>query len=141
MNTKDLAQRLKSLTGHCRETDALIAIAVGFEPDGLYPHTIQDVMRHYSHDELVEDMDSEHSILKNIPRYTSSIDSAITLIPDAPWQWNLTIATAYNAASLIPHHDNSYGILDPHTQNAYGDNSAIAICIASLKAMESSNDE
>jgi len=71
-----------------RELDARIAIAVGFEPEGLFPHTLAGAIKYYAEDMegLVDDMNSHHSALSQIPHYTTSLDAAYSLVPDG---WRL----------------------------------------------------
>lgn len=82
IDLNDLADRVEKLEGPCRETDAEIALAIGrfylaeprYEGAGrMYGYVDQDGSR-------VEPGNGSGASL--IPRYTASIDAAMTLVPE-----------------------------------------------------------
>jgi hypothetical protein len=70
--------------------------------------------------------------LTPIPRYTSSIDAALSLVPDG-LRWRVAMVPVHTFASASI---SDGSILSPNTQEweAHHTTPAIAICIAALKA-------
>lgn len=69
----ELAERVERLTGRCRETDALIAIALGIVPEGAFrPCAAVDVGTFAT---------GAHSFW-TAPAFTASLDAAMTLAVD-----------------------------------------------------------
>lgn len=76
-----------------------------------------------------------HLFLSHIPPFTASLDAAMTLVPPSDrWPWNITMATFYGSASVIPCHGGSYGINDPHAGHGRAATPALALCAAALRA-------
>jgi hypothetical protein len=79
-----LADKVEKLTGPCRETDALIELEVG--PDRHRIREIMDGSPHNTIDEVAKAADRESGLLFfRIPRYTASIDAAMSLLTDKGW--------------------------------------------------------
>ena len=151
----DLIARLRQSTGPDRELDAHIAASVGLPMTfcdfdaGCYhggcrspgcgkPLGLTDERRSYPHDWRDDE---------RLPRYTSSIDAAMTLVPEG-WRvnsgdfsvegrfaWMLTLAgqprTEWFARrrSMTDDYDG-----DPLYMSGRGKTLSIALCIAALKA-------
>lgn len=79
----------------------------------------------------------EHSFVYPYYAYTASLDAAMTLVPPAErWPWNVTMATFYCSASVIPNHGDSYGVSDPYAGHSQGKAATpiLALCAAALRA-------
>jgi len=69
------------------------------------------------------------------PDPLSSIDAAMSLVPVAPWPWNVTMATAYGSASVVPCAGESTGIHDKRGGHCHGATAAaLAMTAAALRA-------
>lgn len=67
--------------------------------------------------------------------YTASLDAAMGLVPIADWPWNITMATAYGSASVMPCDGKSTGIHDKRGGHSRGAATPVlALCIAALRA-------
>jgi hypothetical protein len=70
------------------------------------------------------------------------IDAAMTLVPEADWEpyggatgpWNVTMATAYGSASVMPTDGKSTGIHDKRGGHGRAATPALALCAACLRA-------
>lgn len=109
---QDLIERLEKAKEGSRELD--VEIAIRFHPKG-------DIIRLFHEQGLFKQSDSR------IPHYTTSIDAALTLVkPD--WIWNIQS----DGFCFI---DTGEEIIEGHRDTT----AALALCIAALKARESSN--
>lgn len=140
-----LIERLEKATGPDRELD--LAIQVALEPDGNIAHVTLEYPRGLNHQEgYAWDIYQKSVIYEKwtvdgrcpvnggypLPEYTSSIDSAVTLLPD-----NVYWMAAYGkrspeeplGACAIYHP----GVDKPFIQ-VEGHTVAIALCIAALRA-------
>lgn len=122
---KDLITRLENADGPSRELDLAIALAVGIDA--------KDGARVFA--------DRPHPVEKDamgwIPlrHFTSSIDAAITLVPEGA-EWNAT--NIYGIARTeVGLNFNDYG---PFYGERKDGNIAIALCIAALKARGAENE-
>lgn len=79
MSLDELAGRVEKLTGPCRETDAAIGLATGrfFLGEPRYPGAARMYGYVDENGSRVEPGNGSHDSL--IPRYTASIDAAMTL--------------------------------------------------------------
>ena len=70
------------------------------------------------------------------PYYTGSIDAAMTLVPEdtESLPWNVTTASHYGSASVIPVDGKSTGVCDERTGHGRAATLPLAICIAAIKA-------
>ena len=119
MSIQDLIERLEKATGPDRELDEDIAHAVG----------VRSVMQ-WDHEACGGDGSFEHMF----PRYTYSIDAALTLVPEG-WEWRID-------GGYLP--DRHYAcvmnmglVSEPQfTVDKTPSTPAIALCIAALKARQ-----
>jgi len=83
-----LARKVEALEGPCRETDVLIALATDWGHPAS-PCTLRHlhVALGATVAELVKDAESPQMITSQLPRYTASIDAAMSLVPDQAWWW------------------------------------------------------
>lgn len=109
---EELIARLEASSGD-RELDALIYIS---SYKSAYPDETAEVRIEYAR--------------RCAPHYTSSIDAALTLIPDG-MEWSVTTLYGVAAVEMGLNCDNLNGPSYAHREDC---NVAIAICIASLKA-------
>jgi hypothetical protein len=117
---KDLIERLEKATGPDRELDAKLAFVNGAWAAGV-DEGVPWVQ--WAKNTAVE-------INDELPRYTASIDAALTLVPEG-WEWEL-----YSNPPSAWLCERGY---DPDTYNgktalASTKSPAIALCIAALKA-------
>lgn len=127
---QELLERIKQLNGPCRYTDAEIAAAIGLDLD--IGHELSKIMRTYKKNELVDMMHDPNWAYSRIPAYTSSVDAALTLLPEghsALIAINPTKTLVnLNVGGLGDFETKWYEIVDSKTP-------PIAICIASIKAI------
>lgn len=113
--TADLITRLESADGPSRELDADIARAIGWECVVRDPEAQGKYVcwrKHYRSGEWIM-----------LPRYTASIDAALTLVPEG-WDW----AIFHTNGGLTIHAWCGDKI------DHFGDTPALALCIAALRA-------
>ena len=130
MTLSELIERLEKATGPDRELDERIGGAAGVSI--CWPWT---------------DQDGRYIPRIDVPRYTASLDAALTLVPEGPWMTAIAGPWRYAAHHPRAGQDNwecalttedvgewcigDYGDGDTSGKGA---NAAIAVCIASLKA-------
>jgi len=79
-----------------------------------------------------------------IPRYTQSIDSALTLVPEGFYVSHIGRELKYGGWYVKIKREADYGIESddvPRWTSGAHQPVAIALCIAALKAQESTNEE
>jgi hypothetical protein len=71
----------------------------------------------------------------NVPRYTSSLDAALSLVPEG-WGWSLdwTQRPLYQDCGRADLYAPGSGIKPHDVSDVYGATPAIALCLAALKA-------
>lgn len=121
MQTSELIERLEKATGACRELDAAIAQVVSAE------HGPREKV--YYESRTVEYFDEV------APRYTASIDAALTLVPEGWTYVSLEIcarglSTQHCRASV----ERLVGEHDDEREHGYAPTPALAIVIAALRA-------
>lgn len=115
----DLLSRLSAATGPSRELDAEIALANGWMISG-YDRDNQAAYPRWR--------SPTGQICPNVPRYTESIDAALTLVPErAGWKLASWFKDGYAADVHLPN-----GVIT----RGEGTTPAIALVIACLKAKE-----
>jgi len=130
--SKSIAERIEALEGACREMDAEIAVTVlGMERDGDY---------FFGKDEdfvLERDYYSLDGAARELPHYTSSIDSAMTLVPEG-WDAEISIPREGHPTNPKP-----VGRCFKGTSPLYFAREAappaLALCAAALRAQEAHN--
>lgn len=121
MNTEELIKRLEAATGPSREMDDDIAYAAGW--------TRTDILDEITGPETVWHDGKRHLI--STPRFTSSIDAALTLVPEDASSWDCgRIDTDFLASVEFP--VDVDGFHNYHAKSRV--NAAIAITAAALKA-------
>ena len=126
---KALIARLEALEAPCRECDCLIGVALGWfitEPNKGWPDQLDyiDVRNECWYypgggfDQLV-------------PRFTASIDAAMTLVPEGS-EWNIE---KWAKNGVYTKHAKASAWV-PGAERAYAVTPAIALCIAALRAQE-----
>ncbi len=138
-NLLELAARVEALTGPCRETDAEIALAVGYAKRGAWFRA--------------PDADPDIDVLgcgswADAPAFTASLDAAMTLVPEGWWvaginfnpidfrserdsEWHAEIAGPITWA-VIEHGTPEEPVYDCHGGNA--STPALALTAAALRA-------
>lgn len=141
----ELALRCEQASGADPQLDAEIWCAVFAPPDSYVEHSrfngawciYNGTSQRTKQPRLWEESNSQ------VRPVTSSLDAAMMLVP-APvrWPWNVTMATAYGSASVIPCHGGSYGIHDPCAGHCNGAATpALALTAASLRAIASQKNQ
>jgi len=132
-----LIARLEAATEDSRELDAEIHIAASLcDPSARYEPN-NDVIVWLEHHPEVPGGASQ-VLCDELPHYTESIDSAITLIP-AGWHWQVeNEATSDGKARAWLHERAKTG--RGRSKNAFADTPALALCIAALRAMDNDKD-
>jgi hypothetical protein len=129
----DLIKRLEALEAPCRECDAEIALAKGwtqFKPNWYRPPDL-DIHHHFS----------------ELPRYTASIDAAMTLVPEGDFDQDWSRSTRCKSEGFkLWQVRIAFETVDQDPEElgpvALGEHDipAIALCIAALRAQEASHD-
>lgn len=124
--TQSLIERLQAASGPDRELDGAIARWLGLE---VQLATIGPDHRRKELIWIERPAPDRAPISRPVPRYTTSTDAALTLMPEGyryscgTWEeYPLASATMSEPTSMSPHY---YG---------YSATTALAICIAALKA-------
>ena len=125
---KELIARLEGLEGPCRECDAEIASVI-LVCGGLYDEadpTENGYLNLYLKGKRVAKIKASE--------YTSSIDAALTLVPDG-WEWEIeyNMISDYTAYHMVSDYM-AYQVHMGQTIIVENVSLPIAICIASLKA-------
>lgn len=111
MTTPSLIERLEALESPCRECDAL-----------LHHARLNGIGTGYA---------------SNAPAYTASLDAAMTLVPEG-YGWRLWVPSSTALSPMVVTMWGNGRKYAPNESTAA--TPAIALCIASLKAQEASND-
>ena len=126
----DLIERLEAATGPCRELDAAIALEV----DGgeivwkMANYTMESYpARRYASADHVSGYGNAP-----VPLYTTSIDSALTLVPEGWAEYTLMNGNGYHEATF-----NNHEAKRTVWGSSYA-SPALAICLAALKAHKES---
>jgi hypothetical protein len=149
----DLISRLESATEGSRELDCAIALATGYDheepadrflPASTFSKRMPILIK--ARPEIVGQMADVYQV----PRYTTSLDAAVKLIPGG-YSWNLTChpedAPADSPAPLAladvyrlgPVYAPKPGYIDRDvidTHGGWSSSAPLALCIASLRALE-----
>lgn len=127
-----LAERVEGLGGPDREVDVLIALAIDWGHPAS-PCTLRHLHKALgaSLAELVRDAESPQMITSQLPRFTASIDSALSLVPEGH-QCSIGNSPIAWWAHVGP-------LNDPNSdETAYtGATPALALCAAALRARAS----
>jgi len=127
MTNTDLAERIERLNGPCREMDAEIAVlALGMERDGDY---------FFGKDEdfvLERDYYSLDGTARELPHYTSSLDAAMTLVPEGMMFTVSLHDHGQGAASIFKRDAN--GSRETACKLCVASTPALALCAAALRA-------
>lgn len=137
-----LAQRVEKLEGPCRETDLAIMCALDLRPDWLAKSIGHLWICHRGIHPVVRWCDARmdescgNPSVDDGPKFTASIDAAMTLAPDHCWvrmdEWPGGFGQARGTASVHPIRDPA---VDGHCAKA--DTLPLALCAASLRARAS----
>lgn len=133
MTTAELIERLERAEAPSRELDAEIAALVHVDADGLdfeaFPEPSGKVTIYFP---------SKVKQAYAAPRYTASMDAALTLVP-VGWEWSLYSAQsgfrpqAQLETEAMRHREGFEPV------SAFGATPAIALCIAALRVKEADN--
>jgi len=112
-----LIKKLEAATEGSRELDAEVAVAAGLDKDTMCSMYLDWVRLNNAN------MINGHPG----PHYTTSIDAALTLVPEGVAHWMIRSPKPW--AKIWLHYDNT-------DNETYGDGAtpALALCIAALKA-------
>lgn len=136
-NIRGLIERIEASSEGSRELDVAIGLAVGgfFIAEPRWPGAEPMIGYVDSDGSRVEPGNGAQDSL--VPRYTASIDAAATLVPDG-WYWRAGHGVLWPGwAHLNRKHPDHCDRDDEHS--AHGETPALALCAASLKAMETPN--
>lgn len=120
-----LIERLETATGPDRGLDAEIAVASGWarNHDGvayrLHPYIVGAFID-----------DANAGCMHTCPRFSASIDAALTLVPEG-WDWGIGAMAGKGFALLAKPNSTKPGVTVTNIATP-----ALAICIAALKARE-----
>ena len=132
-NLQELITKLEKATEPDRELDAIIAIASGIKHRSR--HTTSGINK--GREWLVDSHAGVETWKHHPPAYTSSLDAALTLVPEgAVWsvQTDYELPGRAHINHLIPIADER--LRPPSNFNVDGATPAIALCIAALKARQ-----
>jgi len=138
-NLNDLIERLERATGPSRELDALILGATHYPNSEYFSLSLSDGDRpadaYNSRTVLCVRHSKDHAHYRNPPHYTQSIDAAMTLKPEGWHVLNLRhmSETEWFAGLAKKFPDSEFA----NEAEAKAQTPAIALCIASLKALAS----
>jgi hypothetical protein len=113
MELLELAERCEAATGPDRELDAEIASTLGWANVG--PGNRGGRCGR-----------SPEGTWKTVPRYTASLDAAMTLVPEG-WDWELEFIGGTSVANML---------LARGTFNGAAQTPALALCAAALRAAQ-----
>lgn len=149
---KELIKRLEEASEGSRELDAEIAVAVGHRVPSV-PDGAEDLA--YAKLPTIHDkcepgtywiVQRSGMFLSTAPRFTTSLDAALTLIPE---RWAVEAVSWWpgggsGEVSLLPCHQDKDGIwwhtaTDGPRIETEAKTPALALCIAALRAQEASN--
>lgn len=122
----ELAERCEAATGPDRELDAMIAVATDWRWDDWEEgeSTARGQAEKHGLDWLVgRAKDGMASMWRHMPRYTASLDAAVTLVPDG-WE--------YTAKQEGPRH--IWAMHKRRVEVANAATPALALCGAALRA-------
>lgn len=139
----ELAERVERAEGPDRRLDVAIAIAVDWTyPSMMAPLRVTVAWRgEDAIDSIAEEAERPDSLLKYLPRYTASIDAAMTLVPEG-WWWSAGDCSVSSDASVGPdvaHCDKALLIAFDdgiHADLPHPSTPALALCAVSLRARE-----
>ena len=121
--SKSIAERIEALEGPCREMDLSIAKAVGLAHLDAVAGGVTGFMY----------MDRGQPACVTVPRYTASLDAAMTLVPER-WVWSINQFPDKASAYCVSEDE---VIARPRKQ--YQATPALALCAAALRAQEAHN--
>lgn len=117
---KDLIERLEAATGPAHDLDGEIALALGW----TYQKMKGDQRAYFR-----RPGETAYYNRSEPPRYTSSIDAALTLVPKGHW-WTIEADAAWVRWLTA----NDVDTAQAHFNHRDGSSTALALCIAALKA-------
>jgi hypothetical protein len=136
-NLNALADRVEAASGPDRELDALIAIQVAWRWEGWAEGDIavEESARKFGVEYVVDRVANSHkSIWKLLPRYTASLDAAMTLVPEG-WDWALyTGADGRCEAGCAPADTDPEGCRTADSDQSLAATPALALTAAALRA-------
>ena len=128
---EDLIKRIEAADGPDRGLDAEICEAMGFTVVGHYRRGSNEPIRGYS--------------WQPVPRYTSSIDAAMTLVPEG-WrlqlsEWDHEDLRAKGPWQAILERNGTRGdFMEPAPRCDHAKTPALALCAAALRAKTAQNE-
>lgn len=127
-----LVEKLEALSAPCRECEEAIYEAIGNCNHKRYEcYSVQG-----DSGQTCLDCGKDLYGADSAPRYTASIDAAMTLVPEG-YVWSInTFAEPSRASAYLVRHDNCY----VRTNEQFCATPAIALCIAALKATSMETD-
>ena len=117
---------LAAASGPDRELDARVALCAGWKKPG----------HHGGYSEIVGVRPGGRGFAA-VPRYTASIDAALTLVPEG-WGWKADCGLGFGHSFTVGHVGVNK-LFDRPEGWGKAATPAIALCIAALKARESTN--
>lgn len=124
----DLIARLERATEGSRELDAEVWREVSL-PTEYFGSKIERVT--YSNGDVVIDTEDgfRHFDTHDIPRFTLSLDAALSLVPGGKWQWQIRQDPSSYRAGIV-----GGKIPDMVIHRGQAPTPALALCIAALRA-------
>lgn len=147
MTNTDLIARLEAATEGRRDLDAAVALAIKYDSEDAFGRKLCDVIERLGVGAFT---DSGWETWR-LPRWSSSIDAALTLVPEGcDWDVGHIRANGFVSATVMwqaPAGSRFHEFFDagPDTtvwwaEKGKGPTPALALCIAALRAREASHD-
>ena len=126
-----LSDRIEQLAGRDREVDAEAAVALDWRFDEWEEGepTAKGMVEKHGMDWLVSRMDEGMSPWRLIPRYTASLDAAMSLVPEG-WT-SLELLAPLDAVVVWSAH---FTLADGRVASGYGETRELAVVCAALRA-------
>lgn len=131
---KDLIERLEASHGPDRALDCEIAVAFDVRGDWC-SRPLRELVATCGMDWLVKNSESQQSTLKALPNYTSSIDAALTLVPEGDDIWLKIQHARYDGHPKVCTAGFETGKA-PYWHGGMAVTFPLALCIAALRARE-----
>lgn len=107
--------RLQAATEGSKELDGRIVLALDISLD------------HPNWPYVIEQPDGTVVVDQRVPRYTTSLDAALTLVPEGCW---------YSIQYRADYRDETTALIEQSLARVPGNRPALALCIAALKARQ-----
>jgi hypothetical protein len=131
MTLNTLADRVEKLAGPDREVDAMIAVALDLEGEGMNPRRFRLLHTDYGGNNSYAAIGKHHP---RLPAYTASLDAAMTLVPVGWTYINLEICARGTDEQHCRCSVEREAGDDEERVHAYAATPALALVAAALRA-------